>query len=91
MQNHWIRERATNFVSCVPNSPLTDRERAAVDRMVGEAQLVAIGEATHGSKEIVQARERVLRFLIQDRMAAIVVLESCFAATQPLNRYVMAG
>jgi erythromycin esterase len=91
MHNDWIRERATSFVSCVPNSPLTDSEQAAVDRIVGEAQVVAIGEATHGSKEIVQARERVLRFLIQDRKAAIVVLESCFAATQPLNRYVMDG
>jgi hypothetical protein len=91
MQNNWIREGATNFVSCAPNAPLTDGERAAVDRKVGESQVVAIGEATHGSKEIIQSRERVLRYLIQERMAAIVVLEACFAATQPLNRYVIHG
>jgi len=90
-QNNWIRERATNFVSSESDAPLTDDERAAVDRMVGEAPVVAIGEATHGSKEIIQSRERVLRFLIQERQATIVVLEACFAATQLLNRYVVHG
>jgi erythromycin esterase len=89
LQDNWIRHRATNFVSCAPNVPLVDAERAAVDRLVGEAHVVAIGEATHGSKEIIQSRERVLRFLIQERKATVVVLEACFAATQPLNRYVV--
>ena len=91
LQNNWIRDRATNFVSCAPNVPLADGERAAVDRLAGEAHVVAIGEATHGSKEMIQSRERVLRFLIQERKATIVVLEACFAATQPLNRYVVHG
>ena len=90
-QNNWIRDRATNFVSCAPNVPLTDGERAALDRLVGEAHVVAIGEATHGSKELIQSRERVLRFLIQERKATIVVLEACFAATEQLNRYVVHG
>jgi erythromycin esterase len=91
LQNNWIGHRATNFVSCAPNVPLADGERAAVDGMAGEAHVVAIGEATHGSKEMIQSRERVLRFLIQERKATIVVLEACFAATQPLNRYVVHG
>lgn len=91
MPNNWIRERSTNFVSCAPNVPLTDGERAALDLLVGEAHVVAIGEATHGSKELIQSRERILRFLIQERKATIVVLEACFAATQQLNRYVLDG
>ena len=91
LQNNWIRDRATNFVSCAPNVPLADGERAALDRLAGDAPVVAIGEATHGSKEMIQSRERVLRFLIQECRATIVVLEACFAATQPLNRYVMHG
>jgi erythromycin esterase len=91
LQNNWICDRATNFVSCAPDVPLGDGERAAVDRLVGEAQVVAIGEATHGSKEMIQSRELVLRFLIQERKATIVVLEACLAATQALNRYVVHG
>lgn len=91
LQTNWIRDRATNFVSCAPNTPLADGERAVVDRLAGEAHVVAIGEATHGSRETIQSRERVLRFLIQERNANIVVLEACFAATQPLNRYVVHG
>ena len=89
--NNWICARATSFVSCAPDAPLTDGERAAVDRMVGESQVVAIGEATHGSKEVIQSRERVLRFLIQQCKPTVVVFEACFAATQPLNRFVVHG
>ena len=76
--NDWTCARATTFVSCAPDAPLTDDERAAVDRMVGESQVVAIGEATHGSKVVTQARERFLRFLIQECKATIVVFEACF-------------
>lgn len=53
LHTDWVRERATSFTSCDPDSPLTDDERAAVDRMAGEAGLVALGEAAHGSEAII--------------------------------------
>src|SRR3954470_4204494 len=90
-QYDWVHKRATNCLSCLPDSPLTDDERAAVTRMVGNAPVIALGEAVHGSKEIIEARGRVLRFLIEERKASIIVLEACFTATQPLNRYVKHG
>ena len=67
LHTDWVRERATSFTSCDPDSPLTDDERAAVDRMAGEAGLVALGEAAHGSEAIIRAAGRVLRFLIRER------------------------
>jgi erythromycin esterase len=91
IQNNWMREKATDFVSCDPDSPLTDGERAAVDGIVGKARVVAIGEATHGSRAIIQSSQRVLRYLIQERKADIVVFEADFGATQTLNRFVMEG
>ena len=91
LHTDWVRERATSLTSGDPDSPLTDDERAAVDRMVGDAGLVALGEATHGSGAIIQATERVLRFLIRERRADVVILEACFGATQALDRYLVQG
>ena len=91
LHTDWVRERATSFTSCDPDSPLTDDERAAVDRMAGGAGLVALGEATHGSEAIIRAIGRVLRFLIRERGADVVVIEACFAATHALDQYVVRG
>lgn len=90
-QNNWIRERATKLESCLPQVALSPGERQAVDRIVGDAEVIAIGDITHGSKEIVQTRERLLRFLIQERHVGVIVLEACVAATRRLNDYLVSG
>jgi erythromycin esterase-like protein len=87
----WIRERATSFVCARPDSLLTDSERAALDQILDGASCVAIGEATHGSRTILQSIERLLRFLIEERQAGILILESCLGATQSIDRYVTHG
>ena len=91
MQRNWVRERATKFESCRPQVALSPREQQAVDRIVGDAAVIALGDMTHGSKEILHARERVLRFLIQERHVSIIVIEACFAATRRLNNYLVSG
>jgi erythromycin esterase-like protein len=90
-QQNWIRERATKLGSCQPSVPLSDKEQAAVDRIVGAAQVIAIGEMTHGSREVFLSRERLARFLIQQRNVTIIVIETCFAATRRLNEYLASG
>ena len=90
-QNGWIRERATKLESCRPQVALSARERQAVDHILGDAAVIALGDMTHGSREILQSRERLLRFLIQERRASIIVIEACFAATRRLNDYLVSG
>ena len=91
MQHNWIRERATKLESCRPQVALSPRERQAVDRIVGDAAVIALGEMTHGSREILHSRERILRFLIQERHVSIIVIEACCAATRQLNDYLVSG
>ena len=86
----WIRERATSFVCSRPDSQLTDGERAAVDQILDGAPCLAIGEATHGSRTILQSIERLLRFLIEERQAGILILESCLGATRALDQYAVS-
>jgi erythromycin esterase len=90
-QHNWIRGRATKLESCRPQVTLSSREQQALDRIVGDAAVIALGDMTHGSREILHARERLLRFLIQERQVGIIVIEACFAATRRLNDYLSSG
>lgn len=90
-QHNWIRERATTFESCQPMAPLSHQEQTALDRIVSDAHVIAVGEMTHGAKEIIQSRERLLRFLIRQRKVTLLVIEACFAATRRLNEYLFSG
>ena len=58
---------------------------------MGDAAVIALGDMTHGSREILHSRERLLRFLIQERHVSIIVIEACFAATRRLNDYLVSG
>lgn len=77
--------------SCQPAVPLSRQEQTAVDRIVDDAHIIALGEMTHGAKEVFQSRERLLRFLIQQRAVTVVVIEACFAATRRLNEHLHSG
>jgi erythromycin esterase len=90
-QHNWIRERATRIESCRPGVPLSHQEQTALDRIVDDAHVIAIGEMTHGAKEIFQTRERLLRFLIRKCKVTVLVIEACFAATRRLNEYLFSG
>jgi erythromycin esterase len=90
-QHEWLSDRATGLESWRPEIPLSGKEQVAIDSIVGDATVIGLGEMTHGAKEVLEARERILRFLIEERNALVVVMESCFAATRQLNEHVITG
>jgi erythromycin esterase-like protein len=46
---NWIRHNANQLTTIDPNAPLGDL--ASLRRMVGDAQVVGLGESTHGARE----------------------------------------
>jgi erythromycin esterase len=90
-QRDWIRNRATGLESRSPEVPLTPREQQAVDRIVGDAAVIALGEAMHGERETLQARERILWFLVEERRVTAIVMEADFGSSRRLNDFVVSG
>lgn len=84
----WLQERAT---------PLTDQPEldaagaAAVSAIVGDAQLVALGESTHGSGEFTDWRLRVFQSLVRDRGFRVYAAEVPWAEALAVNDYVVQG
>ena len=59
--------------------------------LVGDAQLVLIGEASHGTSEFYAARAQITRRLIEDRGFGAVAAEADWPDAYRVNRYVRGG
>ncbi|WP_086559047.1 erythromycin esterase family protein [Streptomyces africanus] len=62
-----------------------------VGRAVGDAAVVGMGEATHGSHEFLTLKDRVFRYLVERRGFRTFALETSWSAGVRLDDYVVHG
>ncbi|MFD3513540.1 erythromycin esterase family protein [Streptomyces sp. NPDC058657] len=60
-------------------------------RMVRDARVVGLGEATHGSHEFFALKHRVFRYLVEEKGFRSFSLEASWGAGLRLNDYVLHG
>lgn len=59
--------------------------------IIGDARIVALGEATHGTREFFQMKHRLLQFLVQELGFTVFALEANGPEADLLNEYVQTG
>jgi erythromycin esterase len=59
--------------------------------MVGEASVVSLGEATHGTREFFQMKHRILEFLVEEMDFSLFAIEASWPEANRLNDYVLTG
>ncbi|MFE7131245.1 erythromycin esterase family protein [Streptomyces sp. NPDC057638] len=64
---------------------------AALTRMVGSATVVGVGEATHGSRELFQLKDRLFRQLVRTAGFTTFALETSWSSGARLDAYVRNG
>jgi erythromycin esterase-like protein len=74
----------------VPLSGAPDDYDRLLD-LIGDARLVLLGEATHGTHEIYRERARITRRLIEDREFDTVAIEADWPDAYRVNRYVQGA
>ncbi|GHH95682.1 erythromycin esterase family protein [Streptomyces capillispiralis] len=72
-----------------PTGPAVDL--GPFGRAVGDAVLVGIGEAAHGSHDFVTFRHRALRYLVERKGFRSFVLEANWSAGARLDHYLLTG
>ncbi|MFE5595981.1 erythromycin esterase family protein [Streptomyces sp. NPDC056549] len=83
-------ERAAHPLrSTEPGGPATDLR--ALGAMVGDAKVVGLGEATHGSHEFFTMKERVFRNLVEERGFTTFALEMSWSAGLRIDDYLQGG
>lgn len=75
-------------------TPGLDDDRSDLAPVVdafGDATIIGLGEATHGTREFFQLKDRIIRYLVAEEGVRLVGLESNFAETMAIDRYVTDG
>ncbi|MFF9851502.1 erythromycin esterase family protein [Streptomyces litmocidini] len=72
-----------------PNGPTADLR--ALSGMAGDAKVVGLGEATHGSHEFFAMKERVFRHLVEERGFTTFALEMSWSAGLRIDEYLQGG
>ncbi len=90
----WLAERSSPFSSVdaadLPGADEFD-DLAAFGRIVGDARVVALGEATHGTSEFFRVKHRLLAYLVEQAGFRVFAIEANQLAVEPINEYVRGG
>jgi erythromycin esterase len=85
----WIRRAAVPLSTPVAGNGFGDM--APLKKLVGHARIVALGEATHGTREFFQLKHRMLEFLVTQMGFTIFAIEANMPEAYRLNDFVLKG
>lgn len=85
----WLRARAFPFRTAAPDDDFRDLQ--PLKSLVGTARIVALGEATHGTREFFQMKDRVVRFLVTEMGFTLFGIEATMPEAFLVNDYVQNG
>jgi erythromycin esterase len=64
---------------------------AVLDNIVGDARIVALGEASHGTAEFFRMKHRLFEYLVEKKGFTVFAFESNWPQVEVANRYVRDG
>jgi erythromycin esterase len=83
----WIKAASHPLTMTDPDGPLDDL--APLSAMVGRAEVVGLGEATHGSHEIWRVKQRMVQYLVRRLGFTAFVMETTAPIGRELDEYVL--
>ncbi|MEV7189776.1 erythromycin esterase family protein [Kitasatospora sp. NPDC093102] len=63
----------------------------ALGSMIGDAKVVGLGEATHGSHEFFAMKQRLFRYLVEEKGFSTFALETGWSSGLQIDEYVQGG
>ena len=85
----WLQANAVPFTTAQAGTDYTDL--MPLKDMVGDARVVALGEATHGTREFFLMKHRVLEFLVEEMDFNVFAIEATWPEANRVNEYVHTG
>jgi erythromycin esterase len=85
----WLAGQAITLKSVEASNGFKDME--PLKKVVGQARIVSLGEATHGTREFFQFKHRMLEFLVSEMDFNIFAIEATMPEGFDVNEYVLTG
>lgn len=85
----WLKANAIPLSTVTAGHGFADMQ--PLGKIVGDARIVSLGEATHGSREFFQLKHRMLEFLATEKGFNVFSIEANLPEAYRLNDYVLNG
>lgn len=85
----WIKSSAIPLKTAEAGNGFEDMR--PLNRLVGDARIVSLGESTHGTREIFQMKHRVLEYLAHEMGFTVFGIEASLPDCIAINEYVLHG
>lgn len=85
----WIRGTSIPLGTPLAGNGFDDMQ--PLKKVIGNARIVSLGEATHGTREFFQLKHRMLEFLASEMGFTIFSIEASMPEAYRLNDYVLKG
>jgi len=84
-----LKQRAVPLATVEAGARAADL--AAFGKAVGDARLVALGEASHGTREFFQMKHRLLEYLVKEKGFTVFAIEGNWPESLTVDRYIKTG
>ena len=85
----WVRHHAAPLTTVDPAAPLGDL--TPLRRTTGDAEIVGLGESTHGAAEEIALKHRTLRLLVERMGFRSVAWEEDWTTGLQIDEYIRTG
>lgn len=85
----WLKHHAVPIQTVEAGHGFADLQ--PLDKVVGDARIVELGEATHGTREFFQLKHRMIEFLASQKGFTIFSIEANMPEAYRLNDFVLNG
>lgn len=85
----WLESHLRPFESIDVREDRSDL--AHLDTLVGDARIVGLGEATHGTSEFFRVKHRILDHLVRELGFRVFAMEASFPEMNRIDRWVRGG
>src|SRR5215467_12269075 len=85
----WLRQNAVPLTTVKAGCGFADLQ--PLKPVIGSARIVALGEATHGTREFFQLKHRLLEFLVTEMGFTTFAMEANWPESLAVNDYVLHG
>ncbi len=85
----WLQENAIGLNSIEAGSGFDDMQ--PLKAIIGDAHIVALGEAAHLNRDFSRIKHRMVEFLVNQMDFTVFAIEATFAGALELNDYILTG
>ncbi len=88
-QVEWLAANAFPFTTL--DAGANDAELAPLQKLIGNARIVGLGEGTHGSSEFFRMKSRIISYLARNMGFTVFAIEASLPEAYVMNNYILNG